>query len=157
MAQPRCTRHDWDASKVMGVIAGFTSCRICGEKATKDDERASKSARLYALGQDRPVLLGMVTSLRVELAIPSNVVRCGCLGCLTDDCAHWGKDCSLKDYTPCLIGRTLDEESPVLSDDDLSLLSAMNGFAGERPAEAEAARRNWAAELDHDLTKVGLR
>lgn len=36
------------------------------------------------------------------------LVRCGCLGCLTDDCEHWGTpECTLKDFTPCLLGREL--------------------------------------------------
>lgn len=36
------------------------------------------------------------------------LVRCGCLGCLTDDCDHWGKDCRSKDFTLCHIGRTIE-------------------------------------------------
>lgn len=46
--------------------------------------------------------------LREIAAGTKTLVRCGCLGCLTDDCDHWGVDCKLKDYTLCFIGRTVD-------------------------------------------------
>lgn len=42
------------------------------------------------------------------------LVRCGCLGCLTDDCEYWGTEaCTLKDYTPCLLGR-ISRDSDVI-------------------------------------------
>lgn len=48
--------------------------------------------------------------MRDVAAETKRVVRCGCLGCLTDDCDHWGVDCHLKDYTLCHIGRTVDNQ-----------------------------------------------
>lgn len=50
------------------------------------------------------------TDMREVVVGTKRVVLCGCLGCLTDDCDHWGVDCHLKDYTLCHIGRTVDNQ-----------------------------------------------
>lgn len=47
---------------------------------------------------------------RIAARFPISVgdkVRCGSLGCLTDDCEHWGKGCNPVDATPCLINLTV--------------------------------------------------
>jgi hypothetical protein len=43
---------------------------------------------------------------------PEMKVSCGCLGCLTDDCEHFGEACKVLERTPCLLQIEVSPSSP---------------------------------------------
>ena len=75
-------------------------------KATRDHNESVRAVLQAEFVRERRLEELRLVANEADGWVPHQVC-CGGLGCLTDDCEHWYKDCSLKDMTPCLLGRTV--------------------------------------------------
>lgn len=72
------------------------------------DVESNQTAVIEVIERQAKEIEELRADVRMVAGGAKTLVRCGCLGCLTDDCGQWGKDCLVSEMTLCRIGRTID-------------------------------------------------